>query len=146
MGNNSSINKVNFEDIQNILSSNSNNNIILINTLKNNSESQTCILPKTVKYYEEESVINNYINKDKNVRIIIYGMNSSDITVYKKYTQLIELGFNNVYVYSGGMFEWLLLQDIYGDDLFQTTTKELDILKYKPNKQFKDERNMFDLV
>jgi rhodanese-related sulfurtransferase len=138
MGNNSSINKVNFEDIQNILSSNSNNNIILINTLKNNSESQTCILPKTVKYYEEESVINNYINKDKNVRIIIYGMNSSDITVYKKYTQLIELGFNNVYVYSGGMFEWLLLQDIYGDDLFQTTTKELDILKYKPNKQFKD--------
>lgn len=137
MGNNSSINKVNFEDIQNILSSNSNNNIILINTLKNNSESQTCIIPKTVKYYEEESVINNYINKDKNVRIIIYGMNSSDITVYKKYTQLIELGFNNVYVYSGGMFEWLLLQDIYGDDLFQTTTKELDILKYKPNKQFK---------
>ena len=29
------------------------------------------------------------------------------------------------------MFEWLLLQDIYGDDEFPTTTKELDILKYK---------------
>ena len=30
------------------------------------------------------------------------------------------------------MFEWLLLQDIYGAEDFNTTQDELDILKYKP--------------
>ena len=49
-----------------------------------------------------------------------------------KYTQLVNLGFVNVYIYPGGLFEWLCLQDIYGDDEFPTTNKELDILKYKP--------------
>ena len=32
------------------------------------------------------------------------------------------------------MFEWLMLQDIYGDNEFPTTKKELDFLKYKPVK------------
>jgi rhodanese-related sulfurtransferase len=138
MGNTQSIKKVNFEDIQNVLSQNDKNNIILINTLKNNSESQKCILPNTVSYYEEETVINDYLKKNKEIRIIIYGMNANDITVYEKYSQLIELGFVNVYVYPGGMFEWLLLQDIYSDELFKTTTKELDLLKFKPHTQFMD--------
>ena len=40
--------------------------------------------------------------------------------------------FKNVYIYKGGLFEWLLLQDIYGKDLFPTTTEILDILRYKP--------------
>jgi hypothetical protein len=31
----------------------------------------------------------------------------------------------------GGLFEWLMLQDIYGYDEFPTTKKELDFLKYK---------------
>jgi len=31
------------------------------------------------------------------------------------------------------MFEWLLLQDVYGEDSFKTDGKELDILKYKGN-------------
>ena len=34
------------------------------------------------------------------------------------------------------MFEWLLLQDIYGNELFPTTSKELDILKYKSQQVF----------
>ena len=29
------------------------------------------------------------------------------------------------------MFEWLLLQEIYGDENFPTISRELDILKYK---------------
>ena len=64
---------------------------------------------------------------------IIYGENSTDESVYKKYEQLISLGImnKNIMIYSGGIFEWLLLQDIYGDEEFPTTTKELDILKYK---------------
>jgi hypothetical protein len=32
----------------------------------------------------------------------------------------------------GGIFEWLMLQDIYGEEMFPTNKKELDILKYKP--------------
>ena len=48
----------------------------------------------------------------------------------------MSLGFINVYMYSGGLFEWLLLQDIYGDEEFPTTKKDIDILKYKPRKLF----------
>ena len=32
------------------------------------------------------------------------------------------------------MFEWLLLQYIYNNTDFPTTKKELDVLKFKPNK------------
>ena len=135
MGNKLSIQKVNFEDIQNVLN-NQVKNVLIINTLENTSESQYCILPGTISYANEEKIINNYLNENKQIRIIIYGKNVNDISIYKKYTQLVELGFENVYVYPGGMFEWLLLQDIYGDDLFKTTAKELDILKYKPENQF----------
>ena len=57
-------------------------------------------------------------------------MNACDEGIVSKYNQLIKLGFN-VYVYPGGLFEWLLLQDIYGDDSFPTTKKEVDILQFK---------------
>ena len=57
-------------------------------------------------------------------------MNCNDESIYKKYNQLQDLGFENIGVYVGGMFEWLLLQDVYGEDLFPTTSKELDILKF----------------
>ena len=70
----------------------------------------------------------------KDIKIVIYGKNSNDEKLYNKYNQLISLGFYNVYVYPGGLFEWLMLQDIYGEKEFPTTKKELDILKYKPNK------------
>jgi len=40
-----------------------------------------------------------------------------------------------VYIYSGGLFEWLLLQDIYGSDLFPTTNDKVDFLKYKGRKK-----------
>jgi hypothetical protein len=63
-------------------------------------------------------------------------MNSQDHTVEKKYEQLLSLGFYKVFVYNGGMFEWLLLQDIYGKEIFMTTKSERDILKYKGHQQF----------
>ena len=56
----------------------------------------------------------------------------SPSSIYKKYEKLLSLGFNNIFVYAGGIFEWLCLQDIYGENEFPTTSKELDILKYKP--------------
>jgi hypothetical protein len=58
------------------------------------------------------------------------------INIYKKYNQFLSLGFFKVYLYLGGMFEWLLLQDIYGNKEFPTSNRQLDLLKYKPNKTF----------
>jgi hypothetical protein len=79
---------------------------------------------------EEEKIVNdNIYNKD--IYIIIYGKNSNEENLVKKYSQLETLGFTNVYIYPGGLFEWLCLQDIYGEDEFPTTCKELDILKFK---------------
>jgi len=107
---------------------------IIINTL--DSFNQKCLIKNTIKVEEEEIIINNLLKKAKDKIIIIYGKNCNDDKVYKKYEQLIGLGFTNLYVYVGGMFEWLLLQDIYGKELFPTTSEELDILKYKSHRIF----------
>jgi hypothetical protein len=81
---------------------------------------------------DEEAHINNLISDDKlHGNIIIYGKNSCDATTYQKYTDLKNFGFTHVFVYTGGMFEWTLLQDIYGTDEFPTTSFDLDILKFK---------------
>ena len=127
MGNIQSINKINFEDIQKIIKNDY--NAIIINTLSINN--QDCLIKKTIHGLEEENVLNSYIRKDKNINIIIYGENSIDNKIINKYNQLYKLGFYKLYVYVGGLFEWLLLQDIYGDEEFPTTSKIIDILKYK---------------
>ena len=69
--------------------------------------------------------------------------NCNDEKIYSKYNQLQSLGFYNVYIYTGGLFEWLMLQDIYSEKEFPTTKKELDILKYKPNKVLNNLTNEF---
>ncbi len=81
----------------------------------------------------EEEYINNLIEKNELIdRVVIYGKNSNDKKIYKKYNDLKNFGFIHVFIYVGGMFEWMLLQDIYGTDNFPTTQSELDILKFKP--------------
>ena len=131
MGNtNNKCKYINFEDVQYTISGKI---FILINTLP--SDKQSCLIIGTLPITEEERIVNNYISSRENIKIIIYGMNSSDINVHKKYNQLIGLGFTYVYIYAGGLFEWLLLQDIYGKDLFKTSSNELDILKYKGTRQ-----------
>jgi rhodanese-related sulfurtransferase len=127
MGNIQNIQKVHFEDLQNSI--NHNNEVILINTLK--SINQSCLIYNTIQIDSEEDIINNLLKKNKNKKIIIYGKNYNDITVYKKYNQLKQLGFTNIYVYPGGIFEWLCLQDIFGTELFKTKGQELNILKFK---------------
>ena len=132
MGNSqSSFCKINYEDVQFVIK---NSEIhLLINTLNENE--QNCLIPNTVNYKNEEAIINQFIKTgNKQIKIIIYGRNCNDDKIYTKYTQLTSLGFYNVYIYSGGLFEWLMLQDIYGENDFPTTKKELDILKYKSNK------------
>jgi hypothetical protein len=87
------------------------------------------LIPDTIAIKDEEAIINKHLNK--NIHIIIYGKNANDESIFKKYEQLLTLGCNSVFVYTGGLFEWLLLQDIYGKDEFPTTSDELDILKYR---------------
>ena len=131
MGNAQSIPRVNFEDIQ--FSIKNRDTTIIINTLS--ATQQDCLIQNTVPSYQEEEMINSLIKTGrKDVKLILYGKNASDDVVFKKYQQLVQLGFYYVYIYPGGLFEWMLLQDIYGADDFPTTKKELDILKYKGNK------------
>jgi|TARA_Y100000389_G_C17439858_1_gene507879 hypothetical protein len=130
-GNSRSIKKVNFEDIQQIFRTNQNS--LLINTLSGNE--QSCLIKGTVSIQDEIRLINENMHR-YSINIIVYGKNTSETSPYKKVEQLMGLGFYNVYLYPGGLFEWLCLQDIYGVEEFPTTSKELDILRYKPVSAF----------
>jgi hypothetical protein len=119
---------INFEGVQ-ICVKNPTNNLI-INTML--ISEQKCLIRNTVPYDQEENLINDLLSKGISKKIVIYGKNVVDESTDKKYHQLLSLGFSDVYVYRGGMFEWLLLQDIYGSTEFPTTSKILDILAYRP--------------
>jgi hypothetical protein len=109
---------------------------VLINTLP--ATEQECLIKTTLLYHLEESKINEMLNKyDLNShKFIIYGKNSDDVTTETKYDQLSSLGFSNVFLYTGGMFEWILLQDVYGADEFPTTCKVKDILTFRSESVF----------
>ena len=121
--------KINFEDVLY-----AQKDAILISTLPNNK--QDCLIQRTIPCDEEEEIINGILDTDPKKTIIIYGENANDEKIYSKFKQLISLGFINVFIYTGGLFEWVLLQDIYGKENFKTTREELDILKFRPNKLF----------
>ena len=129
MGNSTSIRKINFEDMQAFIKDES---ATIINTL--DPSNQDCLIVNTIKASQETSLINQLIKTDLERKIVIYGMNAADESLGHKYNQLVKLGFSNTYVYVGGIFEWLLLQDIYGSESFPTTKKEIDILRYKGDK------------
>ena len=120
--------KINYEDVQKCRGTH-----LIINTL--GAEEQTCLIVGTIPVTQESKRVNELLSKNISTTIIIYGKNCNDDTVDTKYNQLSKLGFTQVYVYQGGIFEWLLLQDVYGKDEFPTTIQELDILKYKPTKK-----------
>jgi hypothetical protein len=103
---------------------------ILINTLSLND--QEILICRTTPAKDEETVLNQLLDtyRTSDVRIVVYGRNSADTSVFVKQDQIRKLGFAYVYVYLGGLFEWLLLQDVYGVDAFRTTTPCRDILKY----------------
>ena len=138
MGNKQSyIKKVNFEDIQQFIKKKM-NNCLLINTL--NKTEQSCLIIGTILINDEEKIINNCLKKglQEKINIIIYDKNAHQQKLLEKYEQLNSLGFLNVYMYTGGLFEWLLLQDVYGSEEFPTTSNDLDILKYKAPSAFKN--------
>ena len=141
---------MNFEDIQSVINVNINANttfnspsaaigaqrkgiFLLISTLPVNQ--QGCLIRNTVAASDEETFINNIISgrddDGENITVVVYGKNATDETAAVKCNQLKTLGISNVCVYLGGMFEWLLLQDIYGTELFPTTGKCVDMLEYR---------------
>jgi hypothetical protein len=125
--------KIGFEDIQYSIKNRS--GFIIINTLPVNEHG--CLIKNTISYQMEERIINGLIeNFDFKKKIVVYGRNSCDETPETKGKQLNGLGFIEVYIYNGGMFEWMLLQDVYGIDEFPTTSKVLDLLKFKPSRTF----------
>ena len=131
MGNAISAKYINFEDMQSAIA---NKEYIIINTLLANQ--QKCLITGTLSMKNEEETLNTYLTTTKHIKLIVYGMNAQDPSVNKKYEQLLGLGFGQVFIYNGGLFEWLLLQDIYGKELFPTTANERDILKYKGRQHF----------
>jgi hypothetical protein len=112
-----------YKDVQSKL-----NKSILINTLHINN--QTCLIQGTTPASRETDIMNDLLKNDRNKEIIIYGMNNLDMTVISKYNQLKKLGFTSVYIYFGGLFEWALLNDIYGSTNFPTTSKIDDPLVF----------------
>jgi hypothetical protein len=119
---------INYEELQIKIGT----SIILLNTLS--SDDQKYLIKGTLNAMYEIGIMNEQLKKNKNVEIIIYGKDHYDISVIKKYNQLKKLGFKNVSIYFGGLFEWALLQDIYGISNFQTDGQikdPLQISKYK---------------
>lgn len=128
MGNVSSIaSKINFEDVQHKLRT---QDAVIISTLPR--DRQACLIQGTISAESEQAKINELLKGGgMDTPLIVYGENACDESIGPKYRQLTDLGFSAVHVYPGGMFEWILLQDVYGNDAFPTTSQELDILKFK---------------
>jgi len=132
MGTTSSMPTITFEDIQSIQDTPTKYCLICTMSVLEHP----CLIRGTIQIDKEESIINSMIdtNTKYHKHVIIYGKNIQDPTVLPRYHQLKTLGFSKVYIYPGGMFEWLMLQDIYGDALFPTTATITDLLAYKPTR------------
>jgi hypothetical protein len=130
MGNaGSQVKTVNFDNIKE-------QNHLLINVM--DETDQSVLIKGTVHIENEIKTINSLLSASKQgeTRVIIYGKNTDDFhRVMNKYKQLCELGFDT-HVYIGGLFEWLLLQEIYGSAEFPIENRAniLDILKFAPQK------------
>jgi hypothetical protein len=133
MGNNTSKSYcfASYKDIQNMVHK---SDFILINTLP--KDKQHTLIQSTCAIENEERVINDALNGNNDIIIFIYGAHNCDHTVYKKYDQLQSLGFKNVYVYTGGLFEWCCLQDIYGEEFFKlkVNNAKIDLLELAPSE------------
>lgn len=122
---------IGFEDIKNIIINI--DKYVLINTLS--SDNQELLILNTLSINEEESIINDIISNYKvpDKPVIIYGKNCCDLSVNNKFDQLIDLGLKEVYIYYGGLFEWLLLNELYGNDEFPVNNpNNIDLLNFRP--------------
>lgn len=116
-------NQISYEDVQFAQHTH-----LIISTLP--TSRQQLLIANTVRCDVEIQAVEDAIQHKK--PIIVYGLNCNDPTIYKKYDQIKKLG-GKVFLYTGGLFEWMLLQDIYGDSHFKTTSTTNDLLQFKPN-------------
>lgn len=128
-------NAVSFEDIKKTFLHK--DQYLLINTLPN--DQQDYLIQNTIISNEEEKVMNSilYDSTIPDKPIIIYGKHSCDHSVYDKMEQLKNLGLKDIYIYVGGLFEWLCLREIYGIEEFPLNRQFhndhiIDLLKYSP--------------
>lgn len=124
---------IGFEDVLHALKTQ--DEYVLVNTLP--ATNQSVLIQGTLAASDEEAFINEYLNKyvEKTKTIVLYGLHSCDPTVHEKRTQLLSLGISDVVIYAGGLFEWLLLQDIYGLNEFPTKGTATDLLAYRPRRR-----------
>ena len=120
---------IGFEDVKLATKDHTVKKYVIINTLP--ADNQDCLIKYTIHAKDEESVMNSFLLRDEEINIIVYGRNSTDENANRKYLQIQKLGFDNVYLYVGGLFEWLLLQEVYGKYEFPTTNSCRDILQYR---------------
>jgi hypothetical protein len=99
---------------------------ILLNTLP--VQEQNYLIKGTINAVLENDFINSLAKKDRGKEIIIYGRDHLDMSVIEKYNKLKKIGFTKIYIYFGGLFEWSLLQEIYGVNNFQTDGNVTDPL------------------
>ena len=85
MGSQQSIQKCNFEDI--LLSIQRTGSGLLINTLGENE--QTCLIRTTIPIQNETTIVNSLLAKNVNIRVIIYGKNTNDESIYRKYNHFV---------------------------------------------------------
>jgi len=124
MGQSSSYPRCSFQELQQ-----KKGEYVLINTLP--LSKQHYLIHGTIPGLQESERMNEYIYKNKRIEIIIYGLDYQDLSVYKKFAQLKSLGFVNVFIYMGGLFEWALLQEVYGTNFktFGSIIEPLDVYK-----------------
>jgi len=122
--NNSEINYIGYEHIQDFINVYKfRKDMVLITTnpvsndTGNGGNGGNVLIRGTIQSVEEEErIINQALDSGKMGEMIlfIYGKNCSDTLPVRKAQQFIDLGFRNIYVYLGGIFEWALLADLYG--------------------------------
>jgi hypothetical protein len=100
---------------------------LIINVLSETE--QDVLIQGTVPCSEEVAEVEKAIAEKK--VIIIYGRNNHDDRVCLKYSQLKKLG-GKAKVYIGGLFEWILLQELYGNERFPLTSYNFDPYQYSP--------------
>ena len=85
MGNTQTVQKIGFEDVQIVIKNPE--TYFLINTLS--ELEQQCLIVNTVNISQEELLVNKYLQTNKQIKIVIYGKNNVDETVFKKQQQLV---------------------------------------------------------
>jgi hypothetical protein len=109
----------------------------LLNTLP--LSDQACLIQGTIEGQNEEEIVNAMLtgtepqNTDR--YLIVYGRHGLDPSPERKCRKLRSLGLSRLGIYKGGLFEWLLLQEVFGETMFPSSSRCTDLLKYRPDPQ-----------